>query len=1161
MPALGNRGVVSPKAIAKAAKEPARPIAKLPGVPPRGEAHAPMANVPAYKAPSKPSGPFSPKLQATFGGLGRQGVGAPSKLSPNQHGAETAHSPFSLHTLEDIGKAIGGAGESALHATYGRRAKTGEKASPVRPPGAAIAAPVPKSLTTAAGKDALALGELPFVGGVKFGEAGLGLAKGETKPAKELAKGIVEGVKHGAIGELVQGHPEGAAKAFQEHPVFTLTEAGGLSGIAGRSAGAALRAAGTQAEKGGVGGALARAGSTVRPPLALTDEASLAKRGTGVAQRTYSKDTIRKGLQVVADKRRESMKDAQGNVVTVKDRGRTVPVLKASPREQEKLQSQRSSFESGRTQAVEQFERDAARKQANKIEGRFPKVKPAQRLGHELSQLVASGTIRTADTFKADLQKRIATIKDALANPQHYRTAGTKANPGELRATRQNLKLLEQAAQNPTVLKNAPQIVKNGLEYGAALNRGDKRIGDLNILPAEQLQRAALSEYAFAHMNARHHEINGQPALRTAKGDLLTNEQIHAHALAAGRHPDTLAYVPHVIGAGRKSSFHAPFRATSRGGVGSQPRTGALYKRGATAIGPELVKEELTKKGVVANVAEAHDKFVHETGVRRPDGKHFNAQEGLETANRLNADGTSQWLPVRAFQANKPVEAQRALMESQSPAAMETIHQQMLNDRIVKSGDMSKTRNVVLVPKHMLDTHLRQLKPPGEAERAAQMLNAPFRMAVLPQPRWLTGNILEPYVVRLPLSGAGINLPGSAVDFRAAAKLVKPMLGSSDPKMVRTGKEIQAMQQGGLLIGRRGASVRRTYEDFPGDFGRALYGAHVVRNLPVLKQMGDLILSVPHTFFAANRYIESTAQKIAFGKTAREDLQQITGSWTKTIILGDKALEEARKGLVNTATQHRFMDEQYKLLGQYNGYNPTLRKAVQTLFPFLPWTLNSLRFVYWTLPASHTVAFTALLKASQAVQAEWEAEHKNVPPGTLSDALVRKDKGLVDIGRYTPFGATIPIAHGDVKGIPSTFAPQLSGAQKALEGQDPFGRPLQVPKTASNPKGVPSEGQKLGTALNSAAESMIPGIAMARRLQEGGGTSYANSNVFSPKSKPETSHGMSAVDRTLNPFRPTYVKPPRKGKGKKARAPKLGPSGGSAKLGPVGEGGGLGPIP
>lgn len=1121
MAVLGNKGALAPKALSKAAKLPAAPsrieFSKLPaGARSSSITKIPMPGRALENAAHSPVKALQEMRQPNFG---RKAL---------QQAAKNA-APKGREGGSPLGTILNLPGQAVAQGYANILGTTG------------VTGAIGKVLGNTA-KDAISIGELPFVGGVQVGAAAAESAKkGSLSPFGTLGKGIAEGVAHGAAGELLQGHLSGAAKQAEEHPLFSVAEAAGVGSVAGRATGAGLRAAGTQAEKSGVGGELARAGSTVRPPLALTDEAGLAKQGL-VKQRTYSKDSFRKAAQVAQDKRREPIIDAKGKAVTVKDRGRTVPVLKASEREQEKLQANRANFEAGRTQSVEQLERDKTRKEANQIEGRLPKVKPAARLGQELSQLVASGTIRTAATFKGDLAKRITVIKDAVQHPDRFRTKD------ELQAAKQNLKMLEKAARNQHVLKNAPEIVENGRKYAEALSKGDRRLEGLHVFPKEQLDRAALSEYALAHMGAKHAEINGEPALRDANGKQLTDQAIREHALEAGRHPDTLAYVPHIVGAGRRSSFHVPYRPGSRPVAGPHARTGALYQRGATAVGDELVRDELTKKATVANTAEAVDKFVHESGLRRPDGQHFNAKEGVEAAARLNADGTSQYVPVRAFAAKLPVDSQRQLMEAQAPSQMETAHQALLNDRVVTAGDNSKTRNVVLVPKHQLDTLMKQLTPAGHAEKAAQLLNAPFRMAVLPQLRWLTGNFLEPFAVRLPLSGAGINLPGSAVDFAAATKAVRGMERSADPKMARAAQEIRGMQMGGLFIGRRGSSVRRTYQDFSGDAGRWMYGAHVARNLPVMKQMGDLILSVPHTFFAVNKVMESSFQKVALGKQIRDDLQQITGSWSHSIMLGEKALAEVRKGMVDTATQHRFMEEQQKLLGQYNAFNPTMRKLVQTAFPFLPWTLNSIRFVYWTLPASHTAAFTALLKASQGVQAEWEAEHKDVPPGTLSDAVVRKDKGLVDVGRYTPFGATIPIAHGQLEGLPSTFMPQLSGAQKALEGQDAFGRALQVPKTAANPKGEASAGQKIGAAVNSGAESMIPLVSLLRRLQEGGGTSYANSTIFSPKAKPETSHGMSGIDRTLNPFRPTYVKP--KAKGSKVKlGPSLGGSLGSKSLG------------
>lgn len=1121
MPALGNRGQVAPRDIKRAEKAPVKITL------PRGSVPQALPRTSTMRQGQKQASPRGLKAET-------RNARFTAKPHPVREALKEGGSPQALKAPKAKGGAGGGVLASILNVLPAAEAKGYANIFGT----SGVTGKIGKFAGNAA-SDVAQLGEAPFVGGLMGGKAVAAGTKGNWTPAKEFGSSIVQGLEHGAPGELLQGHLKGAAKAAFEHPGFTVAEGAGVAGVAGRSGGALARAAGSQAEKEGTRGALARAGSTVRPPIALTEDSGLAKRGTNLKQREYSKDAVRKRAQVQADKHREPLLDAKGKAVTVVERGRTVPVLRPKGREQERFQSQRASFEAGRNQSVEVLEREKQRKTANSIEGRVPKVLPAQRLGQELSQLVASGTIRSANTFKGDLAKRIRTIQDALTHPERYRTRGTQASPGELKATRHNLELLQKALRNPRVLAAAPAIVKNGLKYAEALSKGDVRLEGLHVHPKEELERAALSEYALAHMKARHAEVNGEAALRNPKGELLTNEMIRRHAVSSGRHPDTLAYIPHVIGAGRRSSFHQPFRPNSRPVFAGQTRTGALYRRGATAIGHELTREEMTKKAVTASNAESIDKFLSETGARDVKGRYFTGPQGIEAAARLNADGTSQYTPVRAFAAKLSKETQEQLREHQNPSSLETAHRAMLNDRIVASaGSDKRTRNVVLVPKHQLDTLLQHLNPPGEAEKVAQLLNGPFRMAVLPQPRWLTGNFVEPHIIRLPLSGAGINLPGSAVDFAAFNKVVGGMEKSGDASLVRSANEIRAMQAGGLFIGRKGASIRRTYQDFSGSTARALYAAHVARNLPVMKQMGDLILSIPHTFFALNKVlVETPVQKIAFGKQARMDVQQITGSWLKTIKLGERALDEVQKGLVNTSTQHRFMERQYELLGQYNGFNPTMRKLVQTAFPFLPWTLNSLRFVYWTLPVHHTGAFTALLKASQHVQAEWEAEHKDVPPGTLSDALKRKDKGLVDVGRYTPFGVSIPLAHGQAEGLTNTFMPQLAGAQKALQGQDPFGRALQVPKTKNNPSGEASTGERVGAAVNQGLESLVPLIAMIRRLQEGGGTSYANSTVFSPKAKPESSHGMSALDRTLNPFRPTYVKPP---KTKKLKLPGLG---------------------
>jgi hypothetical protein len=67
------------------------------------------------------------------------------------------------------------------------------------------------------------------------------------------------------------------------------------------------------------------------------------------------------------------------------------------------------------------------------------------------------------------------------------------------------------------------------------------------------------------------------------------------------------------------------------------------------------------------------------------------------------------------------------------------------------------------------------------------------------------------------------------------------------------------------------------------------------------------------------------------------------------------------------------------------------------------------------------------------------------------------------------------------------------------------------------------------------AEGAVPGMAIARRLREKGRTAFDDSTVLSPKTKPGTSYGRSAVERVFNPLAPTYLGAP------------SGPSAGAAK--------------
>ena len=128
-----------------------------------------------------------------------------------------------------------------------------------------------------------------------------------------------------------------------------------------------------------------------------------------------------------------------------------------------------------------------------------------------------------------------------------------------------------------------------------------------------------------------------------------------------------------------------------------------------------------------------------------------------------------------------------------------------------------------------------------------------------------------------------------------------------------------------------------------------------------------------------------------------------------------------------------------------------------------------------------------------------------------------------DLARYTPYGATVPVLeNGGWESVTGQFTPQFAGLINAMNGQDPFGNPLEVQPSKNNPEGRPSTAQKVLLGLYGGIEAGVPYLSTIRRLREGGATAYGDSTVVSPRTKPGTAH-TSAINRTFNPIRPTYL--------------------------------------
>lgn len=974
--------------------------------------------------------------------------------------------------------------------------------------------------------DAKTLAEAPFIGGYELGAGAVQALTGHgTGRLERLGSGVVKGITESAPAALVTGHPGLAAKRFGAHPLIEALNFAGAESVLGRGAGAALRGTGR------------KAGSTVRPSLALTDQPG----SRIVHHRSYSKDSIRKAAQVIADKQRA----AAGYV---DERG--VPVLKSgtfqSPHrsERERLLDARTDYTASRVNSGNRMTREKA---ASDIRSASPTARRMRnRVDREIVPLAVEGTIRGPQHALADLHahraKLAATLQAADTELKTLKASGVPKqeifrHKTEMAATAERVKTIDRFLASKPTPERVTAILKARGEIGQRLNANDLAMAQARLGNIHQLRRSRLFPYAQEHMGAKYTEdIHGQQALRHPDGRFLSNTEIEAHAQAHGVDPKHLAYLPHRLDIRGSRAFYSQFRGGGRPTLKNEPRTGALYAKGATGTSFDTVVETAVRQETQVKKAQEVDRFVHENALRKQDGTYFTSKEATELAQRLHADTGEAWTPVSAVPAKLAKAEQEAVRQGQDPRKIEGLQEQLINSRI----DAAKTgnaRNVVLVPSRMVDRLAEHVAPAGGTERFFQLLNRPFRFAVLAQPKWIAGNFIEPFFVRLPTRGSGIFLPGLLADFHSFRRA----MGSEGMKVLghqitpprqggfrRAGldgvvTEIQAEHLGGLFIGNKGATVRRTGADLPGIGGNI----QVIAKLPVVHQIAwfakHAATIIGKSFFAFNRVLERQFQKAEVGHQFRQQAQEFTGSWLKAMRMSGTVAKQLGDGYRDTAALQRLARQTDDMLGKYQRFSPTLRRLAQTLMPFVPWFLAAARFVFWTMPVHNSAKTALLVKLSQVNQQAWKDAHADVPPGSLKLAIPTSKGGLVDLARYTPYGLTGPVAEGDVGMVTDPLLPQISGVEHALNKQDPFGRGLQVNPATGDHTGQPTGSQLAGIVANSAAESFLPLVAQIRRLREGGGTPYADSNVFSPKTKPGSSH-MSAVRRTLDPFRPTYLR-------------------------------------
>lgn len=170
-----------------------------------------------------------------------------------------------------------------------------------------------------------------------------------------------------------------------------------------------------------------------------------------------------------------------------------------------------------------------------------------------------------------------------------------------------------------------------------------------------------------------------------------------------------------------------------------------------------------------------------------------------------------------------------------------------------------------------------------------------------------------------------------------------------------------------------------------------------------------------------NGAIENTARKAMAGHEIKQTLLD-----RSVIGLSDKAIDDAARGLRATESQVALARKVDRMYGQYQKFSPERRSLLLHWTPFLPWYMNVVTFLTKTLPVDHPM-HAAVLAGLNATLEDWRKDEKlslrgEHGPLWMMGSYPTKG-GLVNVGRFTPFGITNPEEAAGSLALPQAMSP------------------------------------------------------------------------------------------------------------------------------------------
>jgi hypothetical protein len=342
--------------------------------------------------------------------------------------------------------------------------------------------------------------------------------------------------------------------------------------------------------------------------------------------------------------------------------------------------------------------------------------------------------------------------------------------------------------------------------------------------------------------------------------------------------------------------------------------------------------------------------------------------------------------------------------------------------------------------------------------KALRVSRGAFTRAVLPyRATWLSGQAIEG-VGRSLIEGAG------PTSYLRAHKLLERHPEVAKPL---TDRAVPAGKIGKVM--KEFAGERKTLiDEFPDNpIAHALTGFGKVRGIKQVRALHHAVSGAVFNHLNA-RVLEGIPQTAMLGRALKKHPlmeHHILG-------LSDKAIDEAARGLQGTHTQVELARAVQRAYGKYSNFGPLLRESIVHWTPFVPWTLNAVKFLTSVLPKDHPI-LTALMADANVAAEDWRKSHRlslrdknKLPFFDMGGYPTDGGNSVLRIGHYTPFGAAVD----PTGGLANMVLPQFAGFYGAVKyGVDWKGQEL---RHGDHSPYSPAETWLYG--LGQLAEGMIP---------------------------------------------------------------------------------------